>query len=186
MDFNYPGYELKFIQRDRCRDASAHLETYVFKFLSPRTKYHYIIRADYHRENVFAIKFYCKKDKRSDYKYSKTINKGDLGNIVISCLKVIPVLLQDFEDASFGFIGSRSYDSKGLVFEPIAMNQRFRIWSEIVKKKIGMATFTHLEFPEISGYLLLNKRSLISEPQKLSFIKRMFLETYNEFPDLLT
>lgn len=168
-----------------CKDESSHLHTHIFKFFSPKTKYHYIVRAEYHVEEVFAIKFYCKKDKRSDIKYSKIVNKGDLGNIVISCLKVIPILLQEYPTASFGFIGARSYDSSGDLVEPISKTQRFTIWSDVVKKKIGQVTFSHFEFPEASGYLLLNRRSKINEDEGIRAIKRMFIDTYSDFPDLM-
>jgi len=91
VEFNYSGYPIKFIQKDRCKDSSEHLSSHIFKFYSPKTQYHYIIRAEFHREGVFAVKFYCKKDRKSDFKYSKIVNKGDIGNIVISSLKVIPI-----------------------------------------------------------------------------------------------
>ncbi len=185
MEFNYPGYPIKFIQKDRCRDDSAHLHSHIFKFFSPKTHYHYIIRAEYHQEEVFAIKFYCKKDRRSDFKYSKIVNRGDIGNIVISCLKVIPILLQEFPNASFGFVGARSYDRTGNLVEPISKTQRFIIWSEVVKKKIGQVTFSHFEFPEASGYLLLNRKSVISEAERIELMKRMFIDTYSDFPDLM-
>lgn len=185
MEFNYPGYSLKFIQKDRCKDKSAHLHTHIFKFFSPKTKYHYIVRAEYHQEDVFAVKFYCKKDRRSDYKYSKIVNKGDLGNIVISCLKVIPILLQEYPTASFGFIGARSYDIAGNLIEPVSQTQRYTIWSDVVKKKIGNVTFAHFKFPEASGYLLLNRWSSSSIEDKVNAIKRMFIDTYADFPDLM-
>ncbi len=185
MEFRYPGYSIKFIQKDSCRDSSAHLHTHVFKFFSPKTRYHYIIRAEFHKEEVFAIKFYCKKDRRSDFKYSKIVNKGDIGNIVISCLKVIPILLQEYPKASFGFVGARSYDSSTSLVEPISKTQRFVIWSEVVKKKIGQVTFSHFEFPEASGYLLLNRKSSLSDAERIGLIKKMFIETYSGFPDLM-
>ena len=75
MEFDFPGYPVKFIQRQRCKDPSAHLFTLIYKFYSPVTKYHYVIRAEYHEEDVFAMKFYCKKDRKSDTKYAKIINR---------------------------------------------------------------------------------------------------------------
>lgn len=110
MTFDFPGYELRFIQIARCADDSSHLYTYIYKFHSPVTGYHYIVRAEYHDEDVFAIKFYCKKDRKSEYKYSKIVNKGDLGNIIMSCAKVIPLLLQTHPQVSFCFAASRSVD----------------------------------------------------------------------------
>lgn len=182
MNFNYPGYNLKFIQKSNCKDKSAHLFTIVYKFFSPSTTYNYIINADYHEEDVFAIKFYCTKDKRSDYKYNKIVNKGDLGNIFISCAKVVPLLLLEYPTASFGFCGARTVDFKSKKVENYINNQRFRIYKNIVSMKFGTKTFTHYEYEQISSYLLINNNSdvIISEKN----IKKMFSSNYNNLPDL--
>lgn len=98
---------------------------------------------------------------------------------------MIPILLQDYPTASFGFIGARSYDTSGNLVEPISKTQRFTIWSDVVKKKIGQVTFSHFVFPEASGYLLLNRRSEIGEKERIKTIRRMFIDTYADFPDLM-
>lgn len=186
MEFLHRGYNIKFVQKERCKDKSAHLETYIFKFYSPSTQYHYIIRAELHEEEVFAVKFYCKKDRKSDFKYTKVVNKGDLGNIAISCLKVIPFLLQKFPYASFGFVGARGYDPKNQVYEQIELTQRFKVWTYIVEKKIGQVLFLHLQYPSISGYLLLNKNAAKLELFKENLIREMFINTYNGTEGLLS
>ena len=83
LTFDCEGYELKFIQQDYCADGSAHLFSRIYKFYSPVTKYFYVVRAEYHEEDVFGIKFYCKKDRGDVLKYSKIVNKGDVGNILL-------------------------------------------------------------------------------------------------------
>ncbi len=182
MNFNYLGYDLKFIQKSNCKDKSSQLFTIVYKFYSPITKYNYILNADYHEEDVFAIKFYCSKDKRSDFKYNKIVNKGDLGNIFITCAKIIPLLLKDYPIASFGFCGARSVDFKSRKVENYLNNQRFRIYKNIVSIKFGTKTFTHYEYEQISSYLLVNNKSnvVLSENR----IKKMFSTTYYNLPDL--
>ncbi len=45
MTFDFPGYDLRFIQCDRSHDDSAHLKSYIFKFFSPITRYHYVVKA---------------------------------------------------------------------------------------------------------------------------------------------
>lgn len=144
MTFDFPGYELKFIQKDVCRDETAHQFTYVYKFYSPLTGYHYIVRAEYHTEDVFGVKFYCKKDRHSEYKYSKLINKGDVGNILITCAKAIPMILQEHPTSSFGFIGSRTLDRLSGKVESYYNNQRFRVDREVVAYKFGIVTFEHI------------------------------------------
>jgi len=184
LTFNYPGYELKFIQKRKVSDGSAHRFTIYYKFYSPITKYFYILTAEYHDEGVFAIKFYCKKDRNSDHKYSKIVNKGDLGNILVTCAKAVPLLLEDYPDASFGFIGSRSVDSKSRTIEGYNSNQRFRTYRYIVQEKFGNKTFEHIEYPTISGYLLLNRRSFNDIEYKKALISSMVRDTYVYLPDL--
>lgn len=180
MTFDFPGYELKFVQRCRCTDETAHLCTYIYKFHSPVTHYHYIVRAEQHEHDVFAIKFYCKKDRKSEYKYSKIVNKGDLGNIIMSCAKLIPVLLKAFPAASFSFAASRSVDTQSLSVEDLGKTQRYRLYSYMIPLKFGHRTFKHIAYDAISCYLLYNKRSAAS----LDEIEDMFKRTYTNLGDL--
>jgi hypothetical protein len=183
LTFDYPGYELTFIQKQPSSDASDHLYTLIYKFFSPVTKYFYIIRADYHRLDTFAIKFYCKKDRKSQYKYSKIINKGDLGNILITCAKLVPILLEQYPSASFGFAGARTFDKASNKVENIQNNQRFRTYKYLIAQKFGTELFTHFEYSAISSYLLVNKTSGEITNLERDIVK-MFSETYQTLPDI--
>lgn len=183
MTFNYKGYNLHFIQKQPCKDNSAHLFTLIYKFYSPVTKYFYILHADHHEENVFAIKFYCKKDRHSDYKYSKIVNKGDLGNILITCAKVVPILLKNYPSASFGFAGARTIDIESKKVEPFSNNQRFRTYKYLIALKFGTKTFAHYEYQAISSYLLVNKDCNNVDAKERELVK-MFSETYVNLPDI--
>lgn len=176
MTFDYPGYDLKFIQKEPCDDGSAHKYTYIFKFFSPLTKLHYIIRADYHSFDVFAVKFYCKQHRRSERKYNIITNKGDIGNILVTCIKVIPYLLGKYPNASFGISGARTIDRSGRA-EDYRNNQRYKIYKELIPTKIGPGTFKHFEYDHVSSYLLLNKNGgdVITRERH---IKEMFCTTY--------
>lgn len=110
MRFDVPGYPLNFIQKEPCRDASAHEFTYIYKFFSPVTGYNYVIRADYHQEDVFAIKFYAQPHKHSDLKYSKITNRGDVPNILVSCLSLVPILLANVNPIANSFYSFVKYD----------------------------------------------------------------------------
>ncbi len=184
MIFDFPGYTLTFIQKETSKDDTAHQYTYIFKFYSPVTRYSYIVRAEYHSEDIFGVKFYCKKDRRSDYKYSKLTNRGDVGNILISCAKVVPFILDKHPTASFGFLGARTIDSASGKVEGNKNNQRFRIYKKVVGYKFGTITFEHIEYPEISGYLLINRNSGVDVVAKEIAVRRMFTETYNNLPNI--
>lgn len=172
------GYELKFIQTHPVKDNTAHLVSYVFKFYSPKTKLNYILTADYHENTFFAIKFYAKKDKRSDNKYSKVVNRGDVGNILVTCAKVIPLILKKFPNASFGFIGSRTIDFYSEKIEGYSNNQRFRLYTYHLRQFIGTKTFKHIAYEKASSYVLLNNN--ITDLIKLEeSIKTMVIATYS-------
>ncbi|MBO9570832.1 MAG: hypothetical protein J7497_01270 [Chitinophagaceae bacterium] len=178
MTFDFQGYPLTFIQKQRCKDGTAHLATFIYKFYSPVTKYHYIVRAEQHENNVFAIKFYCKKDRKSDFKYAKIINRGDLGNIIMSCAHVIPLLLQQFANASFAFAAARSVDFRNKLIENIECTQRYKLYAYMIPVKFGELTFEHIAYEKTSCYILRNKQS----PATINEIENLFKATY---PSLL-
>jgi hypothetical protein len=180
LTFDFPGYDLRFIQRAKCVDGSAHLYTYIYKFFSPITDYHYIVRAEYHENDVFAVKFYCKKDRKSEYKYSKIVNKGDLGNIIMSCAKVIPLLLTTNPSASFCFAASRSIDTRNSTIEDYGQTQRFRLYQYMIPLKFGAITFKHFTYPAISSYLLYNRKATSSKDA----IEQMFKSTYSNLSEI--
>lgn len=135
------------------------MKSYVYKFHSPKTKLNYVLTADLHEGDFFAIKFYAKKDKKSNNRYSKVINKGDVSNILVTCATTVPVLLKKFPNASFGFIGSRTIDNKSNKIEGSGDNQRFRVYTYHIHQLIGDITFKHIAYKEASSYILLNKKS---------------------------
>ena len=172
------GYPLKFIQTHPVNDKSCHLQSYVFKFFSNKTKLHYIVRAELQEKEFFAIKFYAKKDRGSDKKYFNVINKGDVAGILVTSAKVIPYLLNKFPNASFGFFGSRTIDLRSEKVESYMNNQRFRLY----KYHIGSQTFQHYAYKNGSAYGLINKNHVDIE-RKEQEIRNML--TFN-YPDLIT
>ncbi len=169
------GYNIKFIQTHP--SCSNHEKRYVFKFFSLKTKLHYVIYADYHEHDFFAVKFYAKKDRKSNRKYSNIINKGDVANILITCAKSIPELLKIYPKASFGFIGARTIDVKSEKVEGYKKNQRFRLYKYHVPQLIGDKTFLHKSYPNASSYILLNRKNMdLVKTEKA--IKNIVVNTY--------
>ena len=177
-------YPIKFIQKDICKDGSDHLFTYIYKFYSSDTKLHYIIRAEYHTEDVFAVKFYCQRDSKSDFKYNKIVNKGSAIKIIITCIQLIPELLVKHPKASFALYASRSIDfsSSSKLTEGLEENQRYRIYKYFIQTRIGSKVFTQFDYPSISSYILINNTNE-NINQKESDILEMFSRTYDSLPD---
>jgi hypothetical protein len=99
----------------------------------------------------------------------------------MTCVKVIPLLLNDYPEASFGFIGSRTVDEISRKVESFINNQRFRIYRQLIPLKFGQKTFAHFE--QISGYLLINRRCDDIKRKEKELI-RMLAATYNNLPDI--
>ena len=143
---------------------------------------------EYHTENVFAIKFYCKKDKKSKFKYNKIINKNKYSTVIKifeTCLSLIPQLLELQPNCSFALLSSRSIDFSNprKLTEGLTRNQRFRVYTRFLQERIGNVTFTHIQYEELSWYLLINNNE-IDIDVKENRIKEMFEKTYNIIPDL--
>lgn len=182
-------YQLKFIQKHNCKDGSDHLFTYIYKFFCIDSKLHYIIRAEYHNENIFAVKFYCKKDKRSNFKYNKIINKHPYKSVIgifNTCFSLIPELLTLHPGCSFAILSSRTVDltNPNKLTERMPRNQRFRVYSRFLQDRIGNKTFTHFQYEGLSSYLLVNNDEKDID-LKESKIKEMFERTYNFIPDII-
>jgi len=176
--FKQRPFELTFLQKDYVDDDSDHLFTLIYSFRSTDTKLRYILRAEYHVEEVFAIKFYAKNHKQSDFKYSLLTNKGHSLRIFLTCAQLVPQLLPEYPNASFGLIGSRSIDRKQNLIEPVANNRRFKIYSDLILELFGEETFEHYDYPDISGYLLVNKNKDITATKQS--IESMFYENYRD------
>ena len=101
----------------------------------------------------------------------------------MTCVKVIPLLLNDYPKASFGFIGSRTVDEISQKVESFINNQRFRIYSQLIPLKFGEKTFAHFAYEQISGYLLINRRCDDIKGKEKELI-RMLSATYNNLPDV--
>lgn len=178
MIFKQTPFELTFLQKEQVKDSSDHLFSLIYSFKSTDTKLRYILRAEYHVGDIFALKFYAKNHKLSDFKYSLMTNRGYSLRIFLTCAKLVPVLLHEYPGSSFGLIGSRSIDRKLNLIEPIPNNRRFKIYSALILELFGDQTFEHYDYPKISGYLLLNRsKDIIETKQK---IEKMFFENYSD------
>lgn len=183
MIINSKGYNLIFVQKQKSNDESDHEFTFIYKFKSDLNHWKYIIRAEYHVGDVFAVKFYAQQQSKSEFKYSNITNKGDVYNILVTTAKLIPTLLAEYPNASFGFTGARSIDKRTRKVEGYQHNQRFRIYRGIISSLIGTQTFTHFEYEKISGYLLINNQSRCIK-QKERELVTMFHKNYNDLPDI--
>jgi len=180
LTFDFPGYPLVFVQKKPCNDASSHLHTEIYTFYSPVTKLKYVATAEYYEHNVYGVKFYAKKDRRSIYKYNKIVNKGDFGNIVMTVMRLIQQIYERDDTASFFFQGAGTVDSKSQRVEGFKNTQRYIVYSHIVGLKFGAVTFEHFSNDEVSGYLIVNRNCGESVTERKDKILKMLQDTYRE------
>ncbi|MEX2484028.1 MAG: hypothetical protein WED10_05705 [Brumimicrobium sp.] len=178
MIFQKEPYDLIYIMKEYEEDDSDHIYSYLYRFVSTDNGLTYILRAEYHKGDVFGIKFYAKPHAKSKKKYSLLTNKGYALRVLQTCGSVIPLLLKDYPMASFGLIGSRLLDEEREEIEVPQRNIRFRIYEKVAKDLFGEKTFEHYSYSKISGYLLINKRNNIEQAKEE--IERMFIHNYRD------
>jgi hypothetical protein len=164
LKFNSQGYDLKFIQKDRCRQSDEHLFVYIFKFNSPVTKLNYIVRAEYYDEDYCAVKFYIQQQSKSEKKYNILINNtpSDIANILITTSKCMLYVLKLHPLCSFGFIASPTYEikfGKRVLVENVNNNQRFKVYKHAISRLFDGRKFTEYYNTFISSILLVNNKN---------------------------
>ncbi len=172
------GYNVAHIQKSSPKAGDDFIFAEIFKFrTSAGVKY--IVRAELYEHNTFVVKYYAAIHKKLENKYNLLTNKHKAIKIFITCASILPILLKKYPDFSFAFNGSRMIDLASNKIESYNQNQRFRIYSFIADAMIGRETFEHYAFPEMSSYLLINKKSCSDTDLMKENIKNMFLNTFN-------
>ncbi|MDE6226360.1 MAG: hypothetical protein K2M63_02450 [Muribaculaceae bacterium] len=160
---------LRFVQRDYPKNSGEKYDVcYIYScfitFLNikngKKSRLKYIIRAEKYQD-VFAIKFYASRDRKSVYdKYSlghNDISITGIRQIFEFCIDVLLEILELFPGSSFVVLGADSYNPKTQKTESSIENQRFRIYRLFLNRRIGSETFHHFQHPSISLYLLTYK-----------------------------
>lgn len=175
-------FELKFLQKESPGLNDSFDFAYIYRFYTEGTvknqRLKYILRAEAYQD-VFAIKFYAARDRNLDTRYNRILkvhNYTGTLRLFLTCASIIPTLLKKHPSFSFAVNGAESMDMESDKVESRNLNQRFRIYRNVALNLFGRETFEHIEFKEVSSYLLVNRRSCQDILQKSEEIKNMFLE----------
>ena len=174
--------KLILVDKVVAKDDSDHLHTLIYAFKSQDNNQRYIVRAEYHREDVFGIKFYAKNHEQSEKKYQLVTNYKHPIRVFITCAIVLPILKSEFETASFGFIGARSI-IKDAIIEDKRENVRFKIYTKHIPQLVGDDLFEHFEYPKISSYLVVNRTCGDIKKRKKA-IEDVFFKNYPQIHQL--
>lgn len=179
---NIKPFKLKFIQKAPPREKDAFDFLLIYKFHTGRTDNYqslkYIIRVEAY-DDVFAIKFYAARDRKLDNRYNRIIKahgyKGTLG-IFFTCASVIPSLIEKYPKYSFVVNGAESMDMESDKIEGRSNNQRFRIYRAMALNLFGRELFEHIEYENVSSYILVNRKGCSDVKEKSESIKNMFFD----------
>ena len=180
-----PPYTLRFIQIDRKRDTSKGDPeiTHIYSFFAESSKYKslfkYIARAEKY-DDCFAIKYYCSRCKHSEYKYSRVLDlftAVETKRIMETCASVIPDILRQYPNSSFAFNGSRTYDRANYIEGP-HKTQRYRIYTELIRRLFGEKIFYITHFDESSSCIFINRKANNNIESAKTRIYDMFANIY--------
>lgn len=170
------------------------IDLYTFKCQFNHT---YIVEIEKHKRNIYIIQYYLKSHSDSKNKYSLIISKDSKRDKIgtknfLIVLNTIQDLMFSYlsrnQKASFGFIGAESKNfNKSSVLKTkkletknedgtIANTQRFRIYTNYIKRYFSAKYFKHIEIKTISSYLLLNKNNELTPKESLEFFLRYLNE----------
>lgn len=176
-------FNISFVQKEKAsKERDSFDYALIYKFYTTHTdKYQrlkYILRVEAY-DDVFAIKFYAARDRKLDNRYNRIIKAHNYKNalrIFYTCASIIPKLLKEYPYASFAVNGAESLDLESDKVESRNKNQRFRIYRTIALNLFGRETFEHIQYEEISSYLLVNRIGCNCINEKAERIKQMFIE----------
>uniref|UniRef100_A0AB33IWC6 Uncharacterized protein n=2 Tax=unclassified Prevotella TaxID=2638335 RepID=A0AB33IWC6_9BACT len=151
---------------------NGHVRNLLYKFKSTKSNLWYIVIVEQYQHHVFAVKFYPKKWTNSKYKYQKLTNTNEPRRIINTCINVMLSIYEQYQDASFGFIGASRIN------EGNRETKRYKVYSTIVATYFSDQYFFHKENKDKSAYLLINSQKLSSHPTLVSDIENFFKEQY--------
>lgn len=128
-----------------------------------------------YEHDIYAVKFHLKNHRLSKKKYNFQTNTFEPRTIVQTCINIMLDIYHENDCASFGFIGS---NSEG---EDVSMTKRFRFYRTVIATSFSDKYFAHIEYPDKSAYLLVNKDNLSNNPDLIDKIEEAFIEQYDYF-----
>lgn len=98
--------------------------------------------------------------------------------IVGTCIQIMLDILNRDPLATFGFIGSNTYDPVTKTTEPMDQTKRWRVYKHAMEAQMETETFTHVMLPELSRYVMVNKQK--NTDFILAEIERVFSELFDK------
>lgn len=147
---------------------------HIYTFTSKKSNQTYIIEVDEFQEFLlFAIKFYLKAHRHSDFKFNHCTNLQEAPSCISTCINVMLALHDKNPYHSFAFIGAASAN------EPKHNTKRFRLYKKVMGAVFSPVHFKHFQHFASSTYLMLNKLNMTSDIALREKIESFFLAHYD-------
>lgn len=168
------SYDYRFVQNfnERCGHL---IGKRLYTFTSTKSHLCYWVWVERYEHDIYAVKFHLKAHRHSKNKYNIKTGTFEPRTIIQTCINIMLDVYHENKHASFGFIGS---NSEG---EDIAITQRFRIYRTIMATSFSDKYFEHIEYPEKSAYLMVNRYNLSHDPGFIEKIEDAFIKQYPYF-----
>jgi len=119
----------------------------------------YIIECEEYLHGIYVIKFFPKRLRQNSKRFNALTNEYKTSRIIGTCVEVILSILKRNSKASFGFVGSHTFDPKRRYEEKRNCTKRFKIYRYAVFSLIGEETFSHFMDEKNSTFLLVNNNN---------------------------
>lgn len=168
------SYDYRFVQN--FNESLGHLkDKRLYTFTSTKSHLCYWVWVEHYENDIYAVKFHLKNHRLSPNKYNIKTNTFEPRTIVQTCINIMLDVYRENDHASFGFIGSNS------IGEDKALTKRFRFYRTIMATNFSDKYFEHIELPEKSAYLMVNRVALNNDPELIEKIQQAFVEQYDYF-----
>jgi hypothetical protein len=141
----------------------------------------YIVELNEYKGNIFVLKFYPKKFRISENRYSLCTNEYDAPRILRTCLAIGEQLYEEKQGKiCVAFMGARSPD------EPLLYRtKRWEVYRKFVTRFFGKESFEHVMSEQTSSYILISKL-MENYVDLVQDVPRLLLDSHPELIEQLT
>lgn len=153
------GYKFNLVDK-KVNPAKDILCQWLYNFKTHRRRY--LIIVEEYLNSIYIVKYHATCHTLCKEKFSFVFNDERPTYIIKTCIDVMLLHFAANPGASFGFVGSHSYNKlkKGtLVDKDKANSQRYRIYKTLMFNFFGKTTFAHSTDRKFSAYLMINRKN---------------------------
>lgn len=153
-------YDYKLHHRFHENDGTL-IRTDLFRFVTAYNRV-YFAEVEVYEDNLYAIKFYCRKHRHLKNRYNLMLNDHDAFNILRTILCIAKDIEEKDDFASFCFFGA---PKEG---EGFCNTQRYRIYEKIAYRDFSPDKYNHVKDDSNSIFFILNNENTNIDMQTIN------------------